>query len=343
MNNKFHLRFFYNLPFSQNTKKNRRMIISWILLLLVTIPILTIFGNLFIIQSTLAQTELPSTELTQEKIQSLKSNQEKLLSIQKGFSVSVLTTNLSSPYNILYGPDDVLWITERVGKEIKRIDPTTGADLSVMQVPDVHQSGGQDGLMGMAFDPNFNNTHYIYAAYTYDDDAGEELDLSTKITRFTYNSNDRTISEPFDLIKGLPGSVDHNSGRMAFAPDGKLYYTIGDQGKNQFALYCMDVEAQDLPTQEQILAKNWDTYEGKVLRMNPDGSIPDDNPVINEVRSHIFTYGHRNAQGIAVGPNSDLYISEHSDKSDDEVNRLQAGGNYGWPYVSGHNDDHAYQ
>src|SRR5688572_10219686 len=80
------------------------MIISWILLLLVTIPILTIFGNLFIIQSTLAQTELPSTELTQEKIQSLKSNQEKLLSIQKGFSVSVLTTNLSSPYNILYGP-----------------------------------------------------------------------------------------------------------------------------------------------------------------------------------------------------------------------------------------------
>ena len=182
MNNKFHLRFFYILPFSQNTKKNRRMIIFWILLLLVTIPILTIFGNLFIIQSTLAQTELPSIELTQEKIQSLKSNQEKLLSIQKGFSVSVLTTNLSSPFNIHYGPDDVLWITERVGKEITRIDPTTGAELSVMQVPDVHQSGGQDGLMGMAFDPNFNNTHYIYAAYTYDDDdAGEELDLSTKL------------------------------------------------------------------------------------------------------------------------------------------------------------------
>ncbi len=77
--------------------------------------------------------------------------------------------------------------------------------------------------------------------------------------------------------------------------------------------------------------------------MNPDGSIPDDNPAINGVRSHIFTYGHRNAQGIAVGPSGDLYISEHGDKSDDELNRLQAGGNYGWPYVSGYNDDKAYQ
>lgn len=345
MDNKFYLSFFYNLLFRQDTKKNRRMIIVWILLLLVIIPIPTIFGNSSIIKSTLAQTELPSTELTEEQIQSLKSDQEQLLlPMQKGFSVSILATNLSSPYNILYGPDNVLWITERVDKEITRIDPNTGAELSVIHVPNVQQSGGQDGLMSMVFDPDFNTTHYIYVAYTYDDNADEELDLRTKITRFTYNSSDRTISEPFDLIKGLSGSVDHNSGRMTFGPDGKLYYTIGDQGKNQFGLYCIDIEAQDLPTQEQILAKNWDTYEGKVLRMNPDGSIPDDNPVINEVRSHIFTYGHRNAQGIAVGPNGDnLYISEHNDKSDDEVNRLQAGGNYGWPYVSGHNDGQAYQ
>lgn len=190
----------------------------------------------------------------------------------------------------------------------------------------------------MAFDPNFNNTHYIYVAYTYDDDntSNEELDFLTKITRFTYNPENRTISEPFDLIKGLSGSGDHNSGRMTFGPDGKLYYTIGDQGKNYLAYYCMDNEAQDLPTKEQIESKNWDAYEGKVLRMNPDGSIPNDNPVIDDVRSHIFTYGHLNAQGIAVGPNSNyLFIAEHGDKSDDEINRLQTGGNYGWPYVSG--------
>ena len=77
--------------------------------------------------------------------------------------------------------------------------------------------------------------------------------------------------------------------------------------------------------------------------MNPDGSIPNDNPEINGVKSHIFTYGHRNAQGIAIGPNSDVYYSEHGDNSDDEVNRLQAGGNYGWPYVSGYKDNKAYQ
>ena len=77
--------------------------------------------------------------------------------------------------------------------------------------------------------------------------------------------------------------------------------------------------------------------------MNPDGSIPKDNPVIDGVQSHIFTYGHRNAQGIAVGPNGDLYVSEHGDNSDDEINHLIAGGNYGWPYVSGYIDDNAYQ
>jgi glucose/arabinose dehydrogenase len=77
--------------------------------------------------------------------------------------------------------------------------------------------------------------------------------------------------------------------------------------------------------------------------MNPDGSIPHDNPIINGVRSYIFTYGHRNAQGLTIGPNGDLYVSEHGDKSDDEFNHLQAGGNYGWPYVAGYKDNKAYQ
>ena len=130
---------------------------------------------------------------------------------------------------------------------------------------------------------------------------------------------------------------------MTFGPDGMLYYTIGDQGKNQLALSCLNNMAQHLPTAQQVAAKNWSTYEGKVLRMNSDGSIPEDNPVINGVQSHIYTYGHRNAQGIEVGPNGDIYIAEHGDNSDDEINRLVAGGNYGWPYVSGYIDDKAYQ
>jgi len=267
---------------------------------------------------------------------------EQLLS-QEGFSVKVITRNLSAPLNILYGPDDTLWITERVGKDIVRIDPINGTLLSSFSIPNVNQSAGQDGLLGMAFDPNFNNTHHIYVAYTYEENSGgKEPDLKTKITRFTVDLTTNNISEPLDLITGLSGSSDHNSGRMTFGPDGKLYYTIGDQGKNQLVLACSNNLAQHLPTAEQVGAKNWSTYEGKVLRMNPDGSIPDDNPVINGVQSHIYTYGHRNAQGIAAGPNGDLYVAEHGDNSEDEINRLQAGGNYGWPYVSGYIDNKAY-
>jgi PQQ-dependent dehydrogenase (s-GDH family) len=240
--------------------------------------------------------------------------------------------------------DETLWITERVGKNITRIDPVNGTKLSSTPVPNVHQSAAQDGLLGMAFDPNFNNTNYIYVAYTYDAaDPGEELDRRTKITRFTYDPATSTISEPLDLISGLAGSSDHNSGRMTFGPDGNLYYTIADQGKNQLALFCLNNLAQHLPTAEQVAANNWTAYEGKVLRMNPDGSIPDDNPVIEGVKSHIFTYGHHNAQGIAVGPDGALYVAEHGDNSADEINRLQSGGNYGWPGVSGYNDNKTYQ
>jgi PQQ-dependent dehydrogenase (s-GDH family) len=128
-----------------------------------------------------------------------------------------------------------------------------------------------------------------------------------------------------------------------FGQDGKLYYTTGDRGNNQLSRYCLPIRAQMLPTEDQIKQKDWTAYEGKVLRMNPDGSIPADNPTINGVKSHIFTYGHRNPQGLTLGPGDNIYVSEHGDKSDDEFNRLVPGGNYGWPYVAGYKDDMAYQ
>ncbi|MDN5866389.1 MAG: PQQ-dependent sugar dehydrogenase [Candidatus Nitrosocosmicus sp.] len=271
------------------------------------------------------------------------SNNTDRIPSEEGFSTTIFATNLSAPHNILYGPDGLLWITERIGKNLTIVDPDTGAEVYTIPVPGVHQSQGQDGLMGMAFDPNYNNTHHIYLAYTYDADPSDELERLTKITRFTFDSTTGSINEPVDLISGLKGSVDHNSGRMVFGPDGKLYYTIGDQGKNQLSLYCLNIEAQTLPTTQEIANQNWTAYQGKVLRMNPDGSIPSDNPVINGVQSHIFTYGHRNPQGLVVGPSGDLYISEHGPDSDDEINHLIAGGNYGWPYVAGFKDENAYR
>jgi PQQ-dependent dehydrogenase (s-GDH family) len=296
------------------------------------------------IRLVIAQPEDPFPVTGNETLTPAQSAAREQLLQQEGFSVSAIARNLSAPLNILYGSDNTLWITERVGKDIVRMDPTNGTKLSTMSIPNANQSKGQDGVLGMAFDPDFNNTHHIYVAYTYEEDSAEGIpEHKTKITRFTYDAATNNISEPLDLINGLSGSGDHNSGRMTFGPDGKLYYTIGDQGKNQLALACLNNQAQHLPTADQVVAKNWTAYEGKVLRLNPDGSIPEDNPEINGVKSHIYTYGHRNAQGIAVGPTGDIYVAEHGDNSDDELNRLIAGGNYGWPYVSGYIDDKAYQ
>lgn len=294
------------------------------------------------INPVLAQTEgnlsVPSNQTLK-----VESTDQERLPAQEGFNTTLLAINLTAPHNIIYGPDNALWITERLGKNITRINAETGERLGSISVANVLAAGGQDGLLGMALDPNFNSSRYVYLAYTYDSDPGEELDRLTKITRFTYDSSNDTLSQPVDLINGLAGSIDHNSGRMTFGLDGKLYYTIGDQGKNQISLYCSNIEAQHLPTAQQVASKDWDAYEGKVLRMNPDGSIPEDNPVIEGVQSHVYTYGHRNPQGIAVGPDGDLYISEHGDKTDDEINRLVPGSNYGWPYVAGYKDDKAYQ
>jgi PQQ-dependent dehydrogenase (s-GDH family) len=190
--------------------------------------------------------------------------EEPRLPTQDGFTIRVLASNFSAPHNILYGPDGALWITERIGKNITRVDPNNGLRLSSMPVPDVYQSAGQDGLLGMAFDPDFNNTQYIYVAYTYANQTGDDVDRRTKITRFTYNPEGQSIGNPMDLISGLSASVDHNSGRMTFGPDGKLYYTIGDQGNNQFTRYCFDIRAQVLPTPEQVEAQDWSVYQGKV-------------------------------------------------------------------------------
>jgi PQQ-dependent dehydrogenase (s-GDH family) len=283
-----------------------------------------------------------SQNITQQDYANLR------LPSQEGFEVRLLASNFNEPHNIIYGPDNVLWITERAGKSIILIDPKNGTILNNITVPGVHQSQGQDGLMGMVLDPDFSNTGHLYVTYTYDANNSsstndDELERLTKITRFTYDNATGTINEPVDIISGLEGSIDHNSGRLAFGLDGKLYYTIGDQGKNQLSQYCLDIEAQTLPTVEEVANQNWTAYQGKVLRMNSDGSIPQDNPVIDGVQSHVFTYGHRNHQGLTSGPDGNLYASEHGPNSDDEVNRLQAGGNYGWPYIAGYQDDQAYR
>jgi len=167
--------------------------------------------------------------------------------------------------------------------------------------------------------------------------------MYSKLVRLTYDAATGKLSAPQVLIDGLPAGADHDSGRLKIGRDGKLYLTLGDQGNDQLANYCIPIQAQRLPTAKELAAKDYFAYQGKSLRLNLDGSIPDDNPEIAGVRSHVFTYGHRNMQGIAFGPDGTLYASEQGPKTDDEVNILTSGGNYGWPHVVGYQDDQAYQ
>ncbi|HXI28728.1 MAG TPA: glucose/sorbosone family PQQ-dependent dehydrogenase, partial [Vicinamibacterales bacterium] len=145
-----------------------------------------------------------------------------------------------------------------------------------------------------------------------------------------------------DILTDLPAGSDHQGGRLVVGPDRKLYFTIGDLGANQLANFCKPDRAQTLPTAANVQAHDWSSYEGKVLRLNPDGSIPPDNPAIGGVRSHVYSYGHRNPQGLVFAPDGKLYESEHGPNTDDEVNLIRAGKNYGWPYVAGYRDDQSY-
>jgi PQQ-dependent dehydrogenase (s-GDH family) len=267
----------------------------------------------------------------------------------ESFSSRVLATGLGNPWEITWGPDGVLWVTEQDTGVISRVRPSDGATTTVLDIPEVVHSdpGAQDGLLGMALDPAWTtgrSHRRVYVAYSYDADASAAtVSERVKIRRYTYRGRHRRrLTDPVDLITGMPASNDHDSGRLIFGPDGKLYYTIGDQGANQFKNACKPIRAQDLPTADQVRAGDWQTYQGKILRLNRDGSIPADNPVIGGVRSHIYSYGHRNAQGIAFGSGRRLYAVEHGPKTDDELNLIRPGGNYGWPHILGNRDLQAY-
>jgi len=261
------------------------------------------------------------------------------------FSLRVLISGLEGPWEIAWGPDQHLWVTERTGRRVLRINPADGTRSVAVAIPEVNTTFTQDGLLGLAFHADLlRNTgnNFVYVAFTYDDAPGTALARRLAVRRYRFDPSSRTLVEPADILTGLPTHTDHVGGRLAFGPDRKLYLTIGDQGANFGANRCNANRAQELPTAAQIRARDWSGYEGKILRIELDGSIPADNPEIGGVRSHVFTYGHRNPLGLAFGPGGLLYESEHGPSSDDETNLLEAGRNYGWPNVAGYKDDKAY-
>ncbi|MER3497372.1 MAG: hypothetical protein C4308_01410 [Chitinophagaceae bacterium] len=307
------------------------------------------------------------------------------------FNFDTVAKNLSYPWEITYGPDDSLWITEARGYRVLRISSTrtqahkNNPPQQILKLPlgtgeiNFSRSIGtwpQGGMEGLVIHPDFfSGKPWVYLAYVYKTIGGCPANPSSpcyfrsKIVRcrfyFAGDAGNPAVPAKDTLvimdtvISNLPGSNDHNSGRLAISPmpemDGtyKLYFTIGDMGAGQFNNSSRPNNAQDI-----------DTAEGKILRLNtePDGDgipgspihdydkwrawIPNDNPINHSVftslKTPVFSYGHRNAQGLVWGNVNGiwrLYSSEHGDKSDDEINIIQSAKNYGWPKVAGLCDD----
>jgi PQQ-dependent dehydrogenase (s-GDH family) len=275
----------------------------------------------------------------------------------KTFRRHVVVSGLEGPWEITWGPDNRLWVTERTGRRVTRVDPATGERRVAITIPEVSAPGGQQGLLGLALHPDLllgRGADFVYVAYTYVDEqrapsrwipdpANPFRFLYAKVVRLTYDAATGTLRDPVDVMAGLPASNDHQAMRLKIGPDRKLYLTLGDMGNNQLGNFCRPVESQRLPTLTEVSRRDYAAYAGKVLRLELDGSVPADNPRLDDVVSHVFTYGHRNPQGIAFGPDGTLYSTEHGPKTDDEVNVLVAGANYGWPNVAGFRDGRAYE
>jgi len=224
-----------------------------------------------------------------------------------GPHLRVVATGLDTPWEILWGPDGAIWTTERPGI-VSRIDPETGAKHPLLRIPDVHEEG-ESGLLGMALHPDSADTPSIFLVYTYL--RGDTI--TERLVRYRYDSAAGALLDPTVLLDGIRGGSTHDGSRLVILPDRTLVMTVGD--------------AQDQPS-----AQDRSRLNGKILRLNLDGSIPPDNPFPG---SPVWTTGHRNPQGLDIGSNGILYSSEHGPSNDDEVNIIEKGRNYGWPVVEG--------
>ena len=218
-----------------------------------------------------------------------------------------MASNLEVPWELKFGPNGQLWFTERPGR-VRRMDIETGDIEQLVDLNQVQQVQ-ESGLLGMAFHPQFRDTPVVFLSYTY---KGESGNVTGRISRFELH-NARLVRETI-LLEDIPGSNIHNGSRLVITPDHKLLATTGDAAQPS--------DAQDKTR-----------LSGKVLRMNLDGSIPDDNPF---TASYVYSYGHRNPQGMIILPDSTIISSEHGPTTDDEVNVIRPGANYGWPQVRGY-------
>ncbi|WP_231626885.1 PQQ-dependent sugar dehydrogenase [Streptomyces apocyni] len=221
--------------------------------------------------------------------------------------VDTVTEDLESPWGLAPLPDGDLLVSSRDEGTITRVDGDSGRKTELGSVSGV-DPGGEGGLMGLALSPSFASDRMVYAYFTTASD--------NRIARMRYDEerpDGRQLGEPSTVLRGIPKGINHNGGRIAFGPDKMLYAGTGETG-------------------DPDLAQDKESLGGKILRMTPDGQPAEGNP---EADSVVYSYGHRNVQGLAWDKDKRLWASEFGQNTWDELNLIEAGENYGWPEVEG--------
>ncbi len=239
-------------------------------------------------------------------------------SAQKGavqFRVETVAGGLEVPWAIAFASDGRIFFTERPGR-VRVIEQGRLRPEPIATIEDV-RAASESGLMDLTLHPQFASNHLLYLAYAYAGEGGQQV----RVVRFRETGT--ALTDRRVIIEGIPAAPNHAGCRTRFGPDGKLYVTTGD-------------------ATDRTLAQRLDSLAGKTLRLNDDGSVPPDNPFVNQqgARAEIFSYGHRNAQGIDWQPGTNLqFQTEHGPSGfdgpggGDEVNLVERGKNYGWPVI----------
>lgn len=210
---------------------------------------------------------------------------------------AIVAQNLDTPWAMVFLPDKNMLVTERPGR-VRLVNSNGQLEPKPIAKLENAKEIGEGGLLGMAVDPDFSANHFVYFYYTYSENEGNTLN---RVVRMVYEGNQ--LKDEKVIVDKIPGAKNHNGGRIKFGPDGYLYITTGD-------------------AENPSLAQNLESLSGKILR-------------INDSKFEVYSYGHRNPQGVAWDNLGHLWEVEHGQSAQDELNLIEKGKNYGWPNIQG--------